>query len=255
MFSGRAVRPFSVLSVLSALSAFSAASLLARLAGHVPSQCTVCRTWPSRTLCDDCVARFAPPVARCATCALPLSASATAGHCGDCVVHPPPLDACLAACDYAWPWPEHIARFKFRGDAGWATPFATLMRSAPWVEPAVERCDLVLPMPLSTQRLRERGFNQAFELARRLAPEKTDATLLLRTRDTPAQSGLRRTDRLRNLAGAFALEPLRADAVRGRRVLLVDDVMTSGASLFTAAAVLRAGGASHVEAVVLARTA
>jgi ComF family protein len=109
-------------------------------------------------------------------------------------------------------------------------------------------------MPLSPARLRERGFNQAHELARRLSPAKTDATLLLRTRDTPAQSGLPRSDRLRNLRGAFALEPLRADAVRGRRVVLVDDVMTSGASLFAAAGVLRLAGAAHLTAVVLART-
>jgi ComF family protein len=223
-------------------------SLLARL----PSQCAVCRAWPSRRVCDACVARFAPPTARCGGCALPLPQGVA--RCGECVKHPPPLDACLAACSYAWPWPDAIAGFKFRGDAGWARPFATLLRSAPWVEPALEQCDVVLPMPLSPARLRERGFNQAHELARRLSPAKTDATLLLRTRDTPAQSGLRRADRLRNLRGAFAVEPLRADAVRGRRVVLVDDVMTSGASLFAAAGVLRLAGAAHLTAVVLART-
>ncbi len=129
-----------------------------------------------------------------------------------------------------------------------------LMRSAPWAEPALERADLVLPMPLSPVRLRERGFNQAFELARRLAPGKTDAGLLIRTRDTPAQSGLTRAERLRNLQGAFAIEPLRASQVRGRRIVLVDDVMTSGASLFSAAQALRTGGAAHVSAIVLART-
>jgi ComF family protein len=175
-------------------------------------------------------------------------------QCVDCVLHPPPLDACLAACPYAWPWPETIAEFKFRGDAGKAAPLSTLLRSAPWVEPAIERADLVLPMPLAPARLRERGFNQAHELARRLAPRKTDATLLLRIRETSAQSGLKRAERLRNLHGAFALEPLRATAVRDRRVVLVDDVMTSGASLFAAAQVLRAGGAAHITAVVLART-
>jgi ComF family protein len=109
-------------------------------------------------------------------------------------------------------------------------------------------------MPLAPGRLRERGFNQAHELARRLAPRKAEPRLLLRIRETPAQSGLSRAERLRNLQGAFALEPLRAEAVRGRRVVLVDDVMTSGASLFAAAQVLRAGGAAHITAVVLART-
>lgn len=235
-----AVRPFAAIS---------------HLVDRMPSQCAVCRAWPSQPVCDACVARFAPPVARCRTCALPLHTDDAASQCGDCVLEPPPLDACLAACDYGWPWQEHIASFKFHGEAGWATPFATLMRSTPWVEPTIERCDVVLPMPLSGERLRRRGFNQAFELARRLAPGRADATLLLRIRDTPAQSGLSRSERLRNLDGAFAIEPLRPDAVRGRRVVLVDDVMTSGASLCTAAAVLRAAGASHVAAIVLARTA
>ncbi|MEJ7686867.1 MAG: ComF family protein [Variovorax sp.] len=234
MFNPLADRPFS--------------SLLER----IPSQCTVCRAWPSRPVCDGCVARFAPPASRCVTCAMPVTSGVR--QCGDCLVHPSPLDACLAACAYAWPWPDVIAEFKFRGQAGWATPFATLLRSVPWVEPAIEQADLVLPIPLAPARLRERGFNQAHELARRLAPRKADATLLLRTRETTAQSGLTRAERLRNLRGAFAVEPLRAAAVHERRIVLVDDVMTSGASLFAAAQVLRAAGASHITAIVLART-
>lgn len=223
-------------------------SLLARL----PSQCAVCRAWPSRPVCDACVARFAPPVSRCSGCALRLPECV--GRCGECVKSPPPLDACLAACTYAWPWPDAIAAFKFRGEAGWAGPFATLLRSAPWVEPALEASDIVLPMPLAPGRLRERGFNQSHELVRRVAPSKADAGLLLRTRETTAQSGLSRADRLRNLRGAFAVEPLRAHELRGRRIVLVDDVMTSGASLFAAAGVLREAGAAHITGIVLART-
>jgi len=234
MRSGWSERPFS--------------SLLERL----PSQCAVCRAWPSQPVCDACVARFAPPAPRCATCALPVPEGVA--QCGDCLRQPPPLDACLAACAYVWPWPECIARFKFHGDPGQAAPLATLLRSTPWVEPALERARLVLPMPLAPGRLRQRGFNQANELARRLAPRKTDAHLLLRIRETPAQSGLTRAERLANLRGAFALEPLRAAAVQGQRIVLVDDVMTSGASLFAAAQVLRTGGAQHITAVVLART-
>ncbi|HZF85986.1 MAG TPA: phosphoribosyltransferase family protein, partial [Burkholderiaceae bacterium] len=108
--------------------------------------------------------------------------------------------------------------------------------------------------PLHVQRLRERGFNQALELARRLAPGRCDPALLLRLRDTPSQAGLPRAQRLRNLRGAFALEPLRRAEVDGRRVLLVDDVMTTGASLAAAAQVLREAGARQVDALVLART-
>lgn len=222
------------------------------MAGGLPSQCAVCRAWPTQPICEACIARFAPPTPRCATCALPVPAGVP--RCGDCVSNPPPLDACHAACAYAWPWPERISEFKFRGHAGLAAPLATLLQSAPWVEPAVEQADLVLPMPLSAARLRERGFNQAHELAKRLAPRTTDPGVLLRTRDAPAQSGLSRAERLRNLRGMFALEPLRPAAVRDRRVVLVDDVMTTGASLFSAAQALRRGGASHITAIVLART-
>jgi len=229
-------------------------SLLERL----PSQCQICRAWPAQPMCEACVARFASPLPRCARCAIPLPApldsEPQASICAECARHPPPLDACLAACSYAWPWAECISDFKFRGEAGRAGPLAMLLRSAPWVEPAVEQADLLLPMPLAPGRLRERGFNQAHELARRLDARKTDPRLLLRLRETPAQSGLDRRERLRNLRGAFALDPLRAEAVRGRRVLLVDDVMTTGASLFAAAGLLRGAGAARIAAVVLART-
>ena len=219
---------------------------------RLASRCAVCASWPSRPVCEACVARFAPPVLRCKTCALPVPEGAT--QCGECLRNPPPLDACLACCDYAWPWAGQIGRFKFEGEAGWAGPMATLMRSAPWVEPTLEQADIVLPVPLAPARLQGRGFNQALELARRLAPAKVDARLLLRTRETTAQSGLTRARRLSNLKGAFALEPSRAHELQGRRVVLVDDVMTSGASIFTAAQVLRDAGATHVSAVVFART-
>jgi len=102
--------------------------------------------------------------------------------------------------------------------------------------------------------LAERGYNQSWLLARQLSPSKADAHLLLRTRDTPSQRTLPRAERLGNLAGAFAVEPLRVTQLRGKNVLLIDDVMTSGASLHTAARVLRQAGAAKVGALVLART-
>lgn len=219
----------------------------------LPSQCAVCHAWPSRALCDACVARFAPPVPRCRSCALRVPAGVT--HCGECLRHPPPLALCLAACDYDWPWTDCIGRFKFEGQAGWAAPLALLMHSMPWAEQALDGADRVLPMPLFPRRLRERGFNQSLELARRLALGRIDARLLLRLRDTPAQSSLNRAQRLRNLRGAFAVDPLRAHEVRGARLLLVDDVMTTGASLCSAAQALRDAGAAQVSALVLARTA
>jgi len=176
-------------------------------------------------------------------------------HCGACLTHPPPLDACLAAVDYGYPWDRSIAALKFRGQAGLAQALGLLLRSAPWVEPAVDAADLVLPLPLSLRRLRERGFNQAALLARQVAPGRVDTATLLRIRHTEALSGLDRQARAAQVRGAFAVEPARAARLRGRRVLLVDDVMTSGATLHEAARVLRAGGAASVAALVVARTA
>ena len=221
-------------------------------ASQVPSQCAVCHAWPSQRVCNACVARFAQPVARCRRCALQVPAGET--ECGACILQPPIFDACVAAVDYAYPWVDALADFKFRADPGWAGTLATLMRSTPWVEPAMEAADRVLPVPLSVQRLGERGFNQSALLARRLAGVKVDTGTLLRLHATEAQSSLPRAQRLRNLQGAFAMEPGRAAALRGQRVVLVDDVMTTGATLHAAALALREAGAAHITAVVLART-
>jgi ComF family protein len=223
-----------------------------RLAAALPSQCVVCHAWPAQPVCETCVARFAQPRPRCRRCALPVAAGIA--ECGHCLDNSPPLDACHAAVSYQYPWSKLIAQYKFNGQAGWARSFAVLMRSAPWIEPALEQVQLVLPMPLSAQRLAERGFNQALVLARALAPAKTDPGLLLKVRHTPAQTVLDRKDRLGNMKGAFAIDPLQAAQLRGRHVALVDDVMTSGASLFSAAQALRQAGAARVTALVLART-
>jgi ComF family protein len=128
------------------------------------------------------------------------------------------------------------------------------MRSAPWVEPALDSADFVLPIPLSRQRLMTRGFNQSLLLAKHLAPEKSDSGLLLRLSESPAQRTLGRAERLTSLTGAFAVEPLAAERIRGSRVVLVDDVMTTGASLDAACRVLRHAGVAHITALVLART-
>ena len=223
-----------------------------RLWAWLPSRCAICQSWPQAPLCEACISRFAQPQHRCSGCALPLPQPAR--RCGACLKTPPPLDLCLTATAYGWPWVDLIARYKFQQQPGWAGPLATLMLSAPWAEDTLDAADWVLPIPLSTQRLAERGYNQSWLLARQLSPSKADAHLLLRTRDTPSQRTLPRAERLANLVGAFAVEPLRATQLRGKKVLLIDDVMTSGASLHTAARVLREAGAAQVSALVLART-
>ncbi|GAB3771002.1 ComF family protein [Ramlibacter monticola] len=217
-----------------------------------PGRCAVCGAWPARPLCAGCTARFGTARHRCGRCALVLPEGVRT--CGACVREPPPLDACFAAVDYAFPWSGLVHRFKFRGEPGWAATLARHMAAIPGVAEEIAQADLLLPMPLARGRLAERGFNQALLLARRLGGRKVDGTLLLRLRETGAQAALDRAARRRNVEGAFGLEPLRADAVRGKRVLLVDDVMTSGASLHAVARVLRQAGTARVAAVVLART-
>lgn len=220
--------------------------------GSVPSRCSVCGRWPAQSVCASCRARFAPPQARCGRCALPVAAGVQT--CGACLRAPPPLDACHAGVAYGYPWAQLLARYKFQDDPGWALLFAELLRARPGVQEELAQADALIPMPLAPERLAQRGFNQALELARRLAPGKADAHLLLRVRDTPPQVALGRAEREANVRGAFAAEPTRQPELRGKRLVVVDDVMTSGASVHAAAAALRAAGAARVSALVAART-
>ena len=208
------------------------ARFFSRMLQPPASQCQVCRTWPAQPVCDACVAEFAQPQPRCRTCAALR----------------------LAAVPYAFPWAHLMADFKFNEQPALAGFFAHLLKATPWVEPALEAADLLLPMPLSSQRLQQRGYNQALLLANHLSASKTRTDLLLRVVDTPAQHGLKRAQRLTALNQAFAVDPLKVSTVKGAQLVLVDDVMTTGASLNTAARVLKAAGASHITGLVVART-
>lgn len=228
--------------------------LIDRASALPTSQCAVCRAWPTPLpICEECVAEFGQPEPRCQTCALPVVGSVL--RCGACVLAPPPLDHCLTAVGYGFPWQDLVMNFKFKDAPGWASMFAVIMKSMPGVESALDNADLLLPLPLSQTRLRGRGFNQALELAMALEPAKTRSRLLLRIKDTPAQSLLDRAARLTEVQGAFAVDPLLTAQIRGKRVVLVDDVMTTGATLFAAARALRASGATHITGLVFARTA
>lgn len=230
---------------------------LKRLLNWIPSQCAVCKAWPSNGMvCEPCITRFAQPVRRCTGCALALKAgiSADIKRCGACIVKTPPLDECLATVSYEYPWNNCIASYKFGNNPAWARAFSLLLNSTPTIESAIDHADLLIPVPLSKARLQHRGYNQALELCKHLSWDKTDAHLLLRIKDTLIQSTLSRSERLKNVKTAFAVEPLRAQELQGKRIVLVDDVMTSGATLYAAAASLRQAGAAHITAIVFART-
>jgi ComF family protein len=159
----------------------------------------------------------------------------------------------LAAVSYEYPWSDWVVSLKFREHTARAHTLATLMRNAPWFEPALDAADVLIPMPLSAQRLAERGFNQTLLLANALCRSKVQSGLLLRIKDTPPQSSLPRIDRLSSVKNAYAVDPLKRNALQDKRVVLVDDVMTSGASLDAAAIALRQAGAAHITGLVFAR--
>ena len=138
----------------------------------LPSQCELCRGWDDGLLCRRCRARHAPLRPRCARCGLVLGIPAPS--CGACQLEPPPYERTVCALDYGFPWDRLIVDFKFHRHVELATPLAVLLGEAIAREGADADADphalvqLVAPVPLAPARLAERGFNQAWELARRL---------------------------------------------------------------------------------------
>ena len=170
--------------------------------------------------------------------------------------------ACIAAADYGYPWDRLVTRFKFHGQPELADLLAGVMTGAITGQGAapvhgVLPAQIVLPVPLSDVRLAERGYNQAWELARRLAarlklPAQADG--LLRLRDTPHQVGLSRRARASNLRDAMWVAPVAAAQLAGRHLALVDDVLTTGVTAAAASQALLTAGAASVQVWVLART-
>lgn len=224
------------------------------LAGQLlPLRCRLC-TQPGHDGLDLCAACLQAAVrleTACPVCALPLPAVAGVAPalCGACQRSPGLLLASHAGWRYGPTIDALVQRFKFQQDLAAGALLAGLMlrHCPPWLEPG----QVLVPVPLHRARLRARGFDQARELVRLLAAGTGLAWQdgLHRRQGTLPQSGLDRTQRRRNLRGAFtALPPLPSS------VVLVDDVMTTGSTLAAAAAALQRGGATKVRAWVAART-
>lgn len=220
------------------------------LQSALPGRCLVCREpgAAGRDLCPSCTAALPWMPHACRHCAQPLPTDDPV--CGACLRRPPPLDTVIAAFDYGFPVDRLLPRFKFHRDLAAGALLGDCLATA--TASAVRPCALV-PIPLHTARLRERGYDQALELARILArrhdlPLRSD--LLRRVRATAPQSRLDAKARRRNLRHAFAVHsPLEAPA----HVVLVDDVMTTGATLHAAAHALRRAGVHRIDAWVCAR--
>ncbi|WP_447722639.1 phosphoribosyltransferase family protein [Edwardsiella tarda] len=219
-------------------------------------RCAICRL-PLRApvgICTPCRRALPLPPPCCPRCGLP-SADDTR-PCGRCLQRPPPWQRLIFTGDYQPPLATLIQRFKYRGEWPLAFPLARLMllsylqarRHIPSMRP-----DLLLAVPLHRRRHWRRGYNQSAELARPLAhwlQADYRPHWLRRVRSTPPQQGLSAAERRRNLRGAFTCHP----ALTGRRVLLVDDVVTTGSTLSEISQRLIAQGVMSVEVICLCRT-
>lgn len=222
---------------------------LGRCIGNVffSGSCFLCRGKAEGLLCRACDAdlpRLGPDL--CPRCALASPAGAV---CGRCLTQPPAYDATTAALAYRFPADALVQALKFHGQLALASFLGNLLSECL----SGKAVDCVIPVPLSPERLRSRGYNQALEIARHVAhavPGGLAPELCQRTRDTPAQSDLPLAERAKNVRGAFHCPRLLA----GASVAVLDDVMTTGATLEEMAATLKRAGAARVVNWVVART-
>ena len=225
-----------------------------------PPRCLAC-TEPTETpqgLCAACWrdTAFIAGTA-CVKCGVPMPGErGPEDICESCLRHPPAWDSGAAAMLYDGAGRRMVLQFK-HGDRLDMAP-----RLAAWLATAgaeqLARADVIAPVPLHWLRLMRRRYNQSAELAHRLgrrAGRPVVPDLLVRQRMTTPQEGMNRAARAANQEGAFTVAPRHRERIAGRTVLMIDDVLTSGATLSNCAEALRAGGAARVDVLVLARVA
>jgi ComF family protein len=212
-----------------------------------PQDCVLCLAPSVDALCSACEGELPWLRAACVRCALALPIT---GVCGRCTREAPHFDAARACFEYRFPLDRLVQRFKFAGDLALGRWLGERLAARVRDEAGV---DLIVVPPLSAARLRERGFNQALEMAKRVARSlgvASDTRALARVRETEPQPGLGRAERAANLRGAF-----RCDAdVKALHVAIVDDVLTTGATADALARVLKRAGAARVSVWAAART-
>ena len=246
---------------------------------RLPGACALCGATGRHVLCHDCRSDyFCRQTVRCTCCGLSLvGEDVPAGRpvCGHCLRQPPAFDATVIAADYAAPLDQLVLGLKFGGQLAIAPLLAEQLRAAMadrhvhadrsarlgqeglQKDLANHLPDCLAPVPLGRARLQERGFNQSLEIARPLSLAlgvPLLPRLLVRVRDTPAQARLAPLARRQNLLDAFTLAPRTVARIQGRHVGVVDDVMTTGATLNEIAATLKRFGAARVTNLVFART-
>lgn len=211
--------------------------------------CVLCGIATNQDLCEPCYNHLPQlPINHCPICLWPIP---TAEVCGACLKKPPAFTRTIAALRYTFPVDALIHSLKYQANLAIAPILANLLIKR--LEITAKMPDLILPMPLHPIRLRERGFNQAMEISRTIA--KQMGIMLLpdscsRIKHTPPQTGLPWKDRQKNMRQAFSCKI----DLTGKHVALVDDVMTTGATLNELAKILRKQGAAEISNWVIART-
>ena len=197
-------------------------------------------------LCKACLDELPwHPSTSCSQCGL----SSSGQLCGSCISSAPDFDATHAVFLYQYPIDKMMQRYKYGNMLNISHTFGQLLAD----KSAFEAIDLIIPMPMHPTRIKQRGFNQALEIAKVLSknhPQKLDYKSVARQTLTPPQASLALKERVKNIKGAFRVN----GNLAGKRIAIVDDVMTTGASLNELAKTLKKAGASHVECWVIART-
>ncbi|RLB72710.1 MAG: hypothetical protein DRH07_03805 [Deltaproteobacteria bacterium] len=222
-----------------------------------PPACPLCgKTLPnnySAPFCVACLGGFKPlPEAKCSLCSLPFVGISNSSHlCGRCIKQPPVYTKVYAVGLYELSLRRSIHQFKFNGKVGLDRPLGVLLEQ---VIDSDLKIDLLVPVPLQRKRLQQRSYNQALLLARVVAKLRrlpVDNDLLVKVRETESQQGLSAKERVKNLQGSFKLEK----NVTGQNILLIDDVMTTGATVAACSRTLIEGGANHIYVAVIGRAA
>lgn len=230
----------------------------------IPTRCRICQLVGATVFCEDCAAKLeqvGDP--RCARCGRRKHQSFASPDCAECYNQDTGVVRARSHFIYNETARKALAEFKFNRHTGVGKKLTEMLTSATKVglahtfgEPELH-FSAVVPVPLHRNRLRKRRFNQALLIGRQLAETHTlscHPDLLLRVKDTKTQVGLTATQRFSNVQGAFRVNPQRKSLLDGRNLLLVDDLMTTGATLAACAKALRRGGAGLVYGLTLFST-
>ena len=228
----------------------------------LPAKCPLCGLSPGSPIpdhpCPACLSQikfFSSP--RCLRCGIGFPSPSDSDHlCSECLTEERHFSRARAVCGYEGVIMEAISRLKYGGLTRLATPLGNLLAEYRDPDFSLSDNDLLIPVPLHPRRLRERGFNQSLLLARQVSRRRSipiNFTALQRARQTHPQTQLSGAERRKNVGGAFDVK--KKEAVEEKKILLIDDVFTTGATVQECANVLRKAGASEVQVLTLARVA